>query len=235
VVTVTDLITWLKMYIPAWVTGTSYKVGDYVISSSVIYICVIAHTGGTFATDLTAGKWRISQLYNSLNYGLAFVRNYTGRNFTTGSVTEYFTGKGNCNFYPSELPATEITEINYYDEDTSDWVTIFTGSDTVDDSVLIKNNYTVKLYNGYWFVEGTEYQIVYTGGYVSGSEPADVKNVALEQAIRNYFNSDEGKSFFALTSKNVGSQATSSLQYESEDLLIARHYKILDQYRNVNI
>ncbi len=41
----------------AWQTGKTYAVNDRVISSSTYYYCAIAHTSGTFATDLAAVKW----------------------------------------------------------------------------------------------------------------------------------------------------------------------------------
>ena len=41
----------------AWVTATAYTVGQSVVESSKIYICIVAHTSGTFATDLAASKW----------------------------------------------------------------------------------------------------------------------------------------------------------------------------------
>ncbi len=41
----------------AWVTGTAYALKDVVTQSSVTYICAVAHTSGTFATDLAAVKW----------------------------------------------------------------------------------------------------------------------------------------------------------------------------------
>lgn len=41
----------------AWVTATAYAVKDMVTNSGLVYVCVVAHTGGTFATDLAAGKW----------------------------------------------------------------------------------------------------------------------------------------------------------------------------------
>lgn len=41
-----------------WVTATAYVLGDYVVSGSVNYACIVAHTSGTFATDLAAGKWQ---------------------------------------------------------------------------------------------------------------------------------------------------------------------------------
>ena len=43
----------------AWLTTTAYAVRDLVTQSNVVYICVVAHTAGTFATDLAAGKWAV--------------------------------------------------------------------------------------------------------------------------------------------------------------------------------
>ena len=41
----------------AWTTGHDYVVSDLCKQSSIIYYCKTAHTSGTFATDLAAGKW----------------------------------------------------------------------------------------------------------------------------------------------------------------------------------
>jgi len=41
-----------------WAGSTAYSLGDLVTESSKFYVCVEAHTSGTFATDLAAGKWR---------------------------------------------------------------------------------------------------------------------------------------------------------------------------------
>jgi len=40
-----------------WVTATAYVIGDVVSDGGVTYLCVVAHTSGTFATDLAALKW----------------------------------------------------------------------------------------------------------------------------------------------------------------------------------
>ncbi|MDD5016352.1 MAG: DUF1566 domain-containing protein [Atribacterota bacterium] len=44
-----------------WVTSHAYVVGDLVSSAggdaAPFYVCIVAHTSGTFATDLAAGKW----------------------------------------------------------------------------------------------------------------------------------------------------------------------------------
>lgn len=47
----------------AWLTGTAYAVGAFVKQSNVIYYCLTAHTSGTFATDLAAGKWVAQSIY----------------------------------------------------------------------------------------------------------------------------------------------------------------------------
>src|SRR5512139_2729443 len=43
----------------AWLTGTTYQVGDVVQEAGAAYICIVEHTAGTFATDLSALKWEI--------------------------------------------------------------------------------------------------------------------------------------------------------------------------------
>lgn len=41
----------------AWATTTAYVVGDLRANGGTNYYCTTAHTSGTFATDLAAGKW----------------------------------------------------------------------------------------------------------------------------------------------------------------------------------
>jgi hypothetical protein len=41
----------------AWVTATAYAVNDLVWSGGLGYRCLVAHTSGTFATDLAAARW----------------------------------------------------------------------------------------------------------------------------------------------------------------------------------
>jgi hypothetical protein len=41
----------------AWATATAYALLDLVTDSSTAYLCVEAHTSGTLATDISAGKW----------------------------------------------------------------------------------------------------------------------------------------------------------------------------------
>lgn len=41
----------------AWVTGETYAAKDAVASGSSLYVCLVSHTAGVFATDLAAKKW----------------------------------------------------------------------------------------------------------------------------------------------------------------------------------
>jgi hypothetical protein len=52
-----DGATLLAPTAAAWLTTTAYAVGDLVAQGGSQYYCTTAHTAGTFATDLAAGKW----------------------------------------------------------------------------------------------------------------------------------------------------------------------------------
>lgn len=41
----------------AWAATTVYAIGDVVSNGGSTYVCAVAHTSGTFAVDLAAGKW----------------------------------------------------------------------------------------------------------------------------------------------------------------------------------
>ena len=42
-----------------WITATAYEVGDLVKDTGNVYICLVDHTSGTFATDLASEYWEI--------------------------------------------------------------------------------------------------------------------------------------------------------------------------------
>lgn len=43
-----------------WITAADYIAGDYAVNNSRLYKCLITHTSGTFADDLTALKWELA-------------------------------------------------------------------------------------------------------------------------------------------------------------------------------
>lgn len=49
--------------VPAWVTATAYIVGNFVTNGGTTYYCLVAHTSGTFATDLANGDWVVQTAY----------------------------------------------------------------------------------------------------------------------------------------------------------------------------
>ncbi len=71
--TVSGYLTELRATNPrgAWATAISYALKDIVAEAGYVYICVEAHTSGTFNTDLTNGKWAIYQLdvTSSITFG----------------------------------------------------------------------------------------------------------------------------------------------------------------------
>lgn len=48
-----------------WLTATAYVVHDTVYQGNNVYRCLVAHTSGTFATDLAAGKWSLVLDFNT--------------------------------------------------------------------------------------------------------------------------------------------------------------------------
>jgi len=56
--TITDLAS-VPEWRSTWLTATSYAKNDLVKTVGNVYICLEAHTSGTFAADLTAVKWEL--------------------------------------------------------------------------------------------------------------------------------------------------------------------------------
>ena len=52
-------VTALEPWSGPWLTATTYVVGALAEESGNTYICIVAHTSGTFATDLAALKWEL--------------------------------------------------------------------------------------------------------------------------------------------------------------------------------
>lgn len=73
----------------AWATATAYAVDDLVEQDNVSYLCLVAHTSGTFATDYTAAKWMVFTGGGAVSLAdYAALRAYTGPAATV-QVTGY--------------------------------------------------------------------------------------------------------------------------------------------------
>lgn len=64
-----------------WVTATAYVVNDLVSESGNAYICTVAHTSGTFSTDLAAVKWQLFAAKGAAGAG-------TGDMLTTANLSD---------------------------------------------------------------------------------------------------------------------------------------------------
>ena len=67
-VTVTDA-TYVPDWTGPWATTTTYSVNDLVSEAGSSYICLVAHTAGTFSTDLTANYWELFAQQGSAGAG----------------------------------------------------------------------------------------------------------------------------------------------------------------------
>jgi len=62
----------------SWATATAYAIKDIVEESGNWYVCLEAHTSGTFSSDLTADKWALYQINLSGNLDLNGDLNVSG-------------------------------------------------------------------------------------------------------------------------------------------------------------
>lgn len=69
--------------ISLWLTANPYNVNDIIIESDKIYRCLIAHTSGTFATDLSASKW--TEVSQGLTAPVSLAYGGTNKNITASS------------------------------------------------------------------------------------------------------------------------------------------------------
>lgn len=82
-------------YRGAWATTTSYALKDVVISGGIAYVAVLAHTSGTFATDLAAGRWEVHQGLTASNTATLTNKSFSGAvAFTTNGSRIGITSDG---------------------------------------------------------------------------------------------------------------------------------------------
>lgn len=107
--------------VTAWLTATTYAVGDHVTQSSVLYRCLSAHTSGTFSTDLTANRWVTA---TSLIEGTTISLTASAPTFESGHVGSYWQlGQPRTSIYVEKLinatgPSTPISIIGAWEFNT---------------------------------------------------------------------------------------------------------------------
>jgi hypothetical protein len=156
----------------AWVTGTAYIVGDKVTESGVVYTCEVAHTSGTFATDLAAGKWSTSSIA-----GINIVN--TGDVDLKGLSISHNTVKGG------------FTNSISIDADTSDIFSVVVSGNTLIDSDT--NGISFSCSTGKFVDKGTVFGNVVTGAgagsgiIFAGTGTGKIKNVICSDNVIDGF------------------------------------------------
>lgn len=74
----------------SWATGTVYSVGNFVFQGTSTYYCKVAHTSGTFITDLSSGFWVLQGATYSGAPAWVTSTIYTAGQYVTQSATVYF-------------------------------------------------------------------------------------------------------------------------------------------------
>lgn len=124
-----------------WLTSTSYQVNDVVIQSNKFYICLIAHTSGTFATDLAAAKWQLIQAsikakaQNSSSVTLEEIQ------FPNDSLTETASGKYLASTGNNNILANPSFE---HSTPSTSW-TLSAGSSAAETTVKIHGEQSLKV------------------------------------------------------------------------------------------
>jgi hypothetical protein len=124
-----------------WLTSTSYQVNDVVIQSNLFYICLSAHTSGTFATDLAAAKWQLINASIKAKAQNASSVVATEIQFPNDTLTQTASGKylavtGNNNILAN--PGFEHSSVQ------TSW-SLTNGSSAVETSAVIQGQQSIKL------------------------------------------------------------------------------------------
>lgn len=97
----------------AWVTAKNYAIGDIAIESNRIYKCLIAHTSGTFSTDLAANNWiEISNDASTATGTLAVIHGGTGSTAFSSQAIPFYDGT-KLTDDPGHLTFTPATDVLY--------------------------------------------------------------------------------------------------------------------------
>jgi hypothetical protein len=104
--------------VAAWVTATSYAVGppaDYVSQGGSSYQCLVAHTSGTFATDLAAGKWGlVAQAGTNGANGIGYAGTSATSLLIANSVSKVFTTQSGLGYNGARVrAASNANPANY--------------------------------------------------------------------------------------------------------------------------
>ncbi len=218
-ITAAELLDYLAILRPTWLTATAYAKGDYVTQSGTVYECLIPHTSGTFTTDLNNGNWTASHFVKAaVDYAISKINGALNRDCRSGSYTDEFTCESSTNqIYVKNPTVSAVASIKKLNTDTGDFETIAEGSDSISDIAKIING-KIQLIKGYTLSAYETYQVAYTGGLGTGHKDLErVKGAAKEIGALHYKKSYPGDGLLGLTSRNMAGQGTESAGFNFDE------------------
>jgi hypothetical protein len=142
-----------------WVTGAAYNRRDMIISTSNnnLYICLTAHTSGTFNTDLANGLW--SLIFDAASLSTVPVAGYIANEAALGTGSqdgEFKICLSNGNFYTWDLANTKwrIRSGNIYTSDP------LATTYTIETGTFIRVGNSIKRYTGSAWVNITPAKVL---------------------------------------------------------------------------
>lgn len=115
----------------AWVTATYYAVGESVNAAGAVYTCIVAHVSGTFAVDLTNGKWKLETIFSPAQVGgifqLGYVRDasYVEQPLTAAADGTPLSANGRCTLETFGTWSADVA-LQRSDDEGATWQTIRT-------------------------------------------------------------------------------------------------------------
>lgn len=180
-----------------WTTATAYAAYDVVSQNGSSYICLVAHTSGTFATDLAANNWALLASVGASGAGsgdLVAANNLSDVANTTTSRTN-LGAQAQSNILDDISGLTQATDkIPYFDSATTASVLDFKDEDDMasDSATAVPSQQSVKAY--------VDAEVASVGGIGYGQTWQDVK---ASRANNTQYQNTTGKPIMVFVTSGV--------------------------------
>lgn len=183
-----------------WATTTAYVVDDIVVRGASTYICLVAHTSGTFATDLAANKWE------------SYVRGLRNRG-SWAANTAYLKDDVVYNGIDYAIATSDFTSNSpgFADETAGRWETIVNGADPLPPQANNANRLlTTDGSNATWTASPTISSIQIAGNTFIGANAGTFANTLTNPTLVVQSNTTN---YSQIAFRNLGTNANSSTDF----------------------
>ena len=191
-----------------WTTATAYAAYDVVSQNGSSYICLVAHTSGTFATDLAANNWALLASVGASGAGsgdLVAANNLSDVANTTTSRTN-LGAQAQSNILDDISGLTQATnKIPYFDSATTASVLDFKDEDNMasNSATAVPSQQSVKAY--------VDAELAAAGGGIGTGQTW--QNVAASRANNTEYQNTTGKPIMVFVTGNGISGTTTITAY----------------------